>query len=539
MMPLLAQFFAASLAIAAASASASTYQLDRDRTISSKKGTGRSTGSSKIILAQYEDLYLSGGAGVAAAPLLVIRSGGPGQHSTAAARLPLLPAITVNRLTFSYRYDTGYGSDKPQVSSNFSVRIAGQTAYSSPHYSDYRYGHNRSNYSLPVSVDVQGLDIVTPSSAISRLEFHFDNNDRNMQLLLPLELTVHCTGEVVNGSCMPPPPPKPFQVFMKGENVTGFNPTGDTRNYQCFRIPQLLALPSGRILAFAEGRADGCKPDVNRNRPIVVRGSSDEGKTWGPISIAGPATAHVGTNYPGAFLRDEKTVALRYELINGSVFETTSKDEGRTWSSPVEASQPPGGKVRCGSGWPKMIGSDVVMACAGGTARSSDGGRTWKLSTRTIKNMGVGEAMVAADGRTPNSLTMMIRGGHGWYSHAVATSDDGGDTWSNATILPIVGTTNEGSVGRDARAPPGKVYLGATYGRNGLYLGRGNMTVFALDTAAAEPKPTAVQNVWPDAAGYSDFAQVRRHGKPGPLLLLFEAGGTVYDYGIKIAPVKP
>ena len=215
-------------------------------------------------------------------------------------------------------------------------------------------------------------------------------------------------------------------------------------------------------------------------------------------------------------------------------------DLWHTWGSPVEASQPPGGKVQCGSTWPKMIGSDVVIPCAAGTARSSDGGRTWKLSSRTIKNMGVGEAMVAADGRTPNSLTIMIRGGGGWYSHAVAKSDDGGDTWSNATILPIVGTTNEGSVGRDVRAPPGKVYLGATYGRNGLYLGRGNMTVFTLDTTAAKPEPAAVQNVWPDAAGYSDFAQVRRRdGNSGPLLLLFEAGGTVYDYGIKIAPVAP
>ena len=86
----------------------------------------------------------------------------------------------------------------------------------------------------------------------------------------------------------------PVEVFMKGDNVTG-----DARFYYCFRIPSLLVLPSGTLLAFAEGRADGCRPDVNVNRPIVVRASRDEGKTWGPIGIAGPPLPSVGTNYPG------------------------------------------------------------------------------------------------------------------------------------------------------------------------------------------------------------------------------------------------
>ena len=39
---------------------------------------------------------------------------------------------------------------------------------------------------------------------------------------------------------------------MKGENITGWNPANDRRSYYCFRIPQLLALPTGTILAFAE-----------------------------------------------------------------------------------------------------------------------------------------------------------------------------------------------------------------------------------------------------------------------------------------------
>ena len=319
---------------------------------------------------------------------------------------------------------------------------------------------------------------------------------------------------------------------MKGDNVTG-----DGRFYYCFRIPQLLSLPSGTVLAFAEGRADGCRPDVKENRPIVVRASRDEGKTWGPIRIAGPLLPETGTNYPGAFIRDNSTVVLRYSLSNGSVFQVLSTDEGTTWSTPVEASQPSG--VKCGSAWPKLLGNNVVLACAGGSALSADGGRTWKVSSTNISldaNVtSLGESMVSPDGRSASSLSMFIRAGshNGYLTHAIAQSDDAGDTWGAARLLPVVGATCEGSIGRDASAPPGEVLLATISGHVPFRLGRGNMSVWTLDTKAVGANPVSRLDVWPDAAGYSDFAQA----KSGQMLLLFEGGGTVYDYGIKIAPV--
>ena len=324
----------------------------------------------------------------------------------------------------------------------------------------------------------------------------------------------------------------PVEVFMKGDNVTG-----DSRFFYCFRIPQLLALPSGTLLAFAEGRADGCKPDVRGNRPIVVRSSRNEGTTWGDIRIAGPALPSLGTNYPGAFARADGTVVLRYQVSNGSVFSTESRDEGSTWSPPVEASQPPG--MRCGSMWPAALGASVVLPCGGNaSARSDDGGRTWTASSTAVSldpNVtGLGEVQLSADGRSPTSLSMFIRASShdGWLNHAIAQSDDGGDTWSAARLLPMVGATCEGSIGRDRRSPPGEVLLATIAGHFPGYLGRGNMSVWSLDTAAGAD-PVSKLDVWPQAAGYSDFAQARS----GAMLLLYEAGGTVYDYGIKISPV--
>jgi hypothetical protein len=491
-------------------------------------------GTATFVIAVMTDLVPGGATSVTTAGCppgsVSLRSGGHHSTATATVAATLSPGITVTSVSFAYRYTTGYSGP---VGANFSLLVGGASVYASPLLTMYPYTKT-GNYSPAQPVAARNLAIKVARGA-ERLLFRFQNNDRNLQLLLPMTITVACSGGL-NGSCTPPTPPKPTQVFAGGENVSGFNPTGDSRAYQCFRIPQLLALPSGKVLAFAEGRADGCKPDVHTGRPIVVRSSGDGGKTWGPIGIAGPALAHSGTNYPGAFVRDSKTVALRYETGHG-VLETTSTSEGATWSSPTNASQP-AGNTTCGSMWPKMIGSAVVMPCGAGTAKSTDGGKTWLLSTGTVSNRkSVGEAMVAPDGRTAKSLTMMIRGGEPPYNHAVARSEDLGDTWSNASTLPLVGTTNEGSVGRDVRAPAGKVFLGATYGRNGFYLGRGNMTVFALDTTAAVPKAVAVQNMWAYAAGYSDFAQAWRDGKPGPLLMLFEAGITHYDQGIKLAVV--
>ena len=130
---------------------------------------------------------------------------------------------------------------------------------------------------------------------------------------------------------------------------------------------------------------------------------------------------------------------------------------------------------------------------------------------------------------------MMIRASStdGRYMHAIAHSADAGDTWGNASAVFVAGPTCQGSIGRDSAAPPGHVVLSAPAGSR-AYLGRGDMVAYHLDESAPGAGGlTKKMTVWPQAAGYSDFAQLAS----GPLLLLFEAGGNVYDEGIKISPL--
>ena len=167
--------------------------------------TAAETHSHSFVVAGAADLKLTGGSSVASAPLASIRSCNPGQHSVAALLEPLSPGTTVQSIDFAYRYDTGYGAAGSGTGTNFSLRVAGVSLYSSPHLRDYAYDNNRSNYSQPIAVH-STAPVVVPTTGLTQLEFHFDCNDRNVQLLLPLVINVTCAGGASGGSCAAPKP---------------------------------------------------------------------------------------------------------------------------------------------------------------------------------------------------------------------------------------------------------------------------------------------------------------------------------------------
>ena len=153
---------------------------------------------------------VGGGAAVTSNPLLVLRSGGPNTTSTATLSALLRPGVTLDGLSFSYRFETGYGEGAGVgCGAQFNVTAAGKTAFASPMMSGYPYANKKdpSLYSPRVPVEANDLGVqVTPSN--QEVFFTFHNLCRNVQLLLPIAINISCTG----GPCLaaPPPPPPPL-----------------------------------------------------------------------------------------------------------------------------------------------------------------------------------------------------------------------------------------------------------------------------------------------------------------------------------------
>ena len=59
------------------------------------------------------------------------------------------------------------------------------------------------------------------------------------------------------------------------------------------------------------------------------------------------------------------------------------------------------------------------------------------------------------------------------------------------------------------------------------------MSLWTLDTTTPDAQPVSRLLVWGGAAGYSDFAVT----KNGTVMLLYEAGNHIYNWGIKISPI--
>ena len=126
---------------------------------------------------------------------------------------------------------------------------------------------------------------------------------------------------------------------------------GEYRN-KGYRIPAIVTTDKGTLIVACDARVSTNK-DLPNNIDIAVRRSTDNGKTWSSMKIV--------IDYPGKegvcdpcilFDRDTKTVWIfvlygpeRIGLFasqvapkskRGRIIAVKSKDEGKTWSKPVD-----------------------------------------------------------------------------------------------------------------------------------------------------------------------------------------------------------
>lgn len=123
-----------------------------------------------------------------------------------------------------------------------------------------------------------------------------------------------------------------------------------TDGYKSFRIPAIVSLPDGKLLAFAEGRVNhaGDFGDIN----LVLKTSTDNGKSWSPLQVVVDYDSlQAGNPAPVVDLTDPQypkgRIFLFYNTGNNhegevrkgkglrEVWYITSTDGGATWSAPV------------------------------------------------------------------------------------------------------------------------------------------------------------------------------------------------------------
>ncbi|WP_128803249.1 MULTISPECIES: sialidase family protein [unclassified Streptomyces] len=121
--------------------------------------------------------------------------------------------------------------------------------------------------------------------------------------------------------------------------------------YASYRIPAVVTTAEGTLLAFCEGRVDSASDHGRID--IVLRRSTDGGRTWGPLTVAASNGTDLAGN-PAPVALDTGRVLLVHVrssaaasedlIVRGRVTDADgrrvwvrhSDDEGVTWSAPKE-----------------------------------------------------------------------------------------------------------------------------------------------------------------------------------------------------------
>ena len=257
--------------------------------------------------------------------------------------------------------------------------------------------------------------------------------------------------------------PEFTDVFVSGQD-----------GYHTYRIPAIIVTTNGTLLAFCEGRKNsrGDSGDID----LLVKRSMDGGKTWSPPQLIwSDSTNTCGNPAPVVDqatgivwllltwnLGVDKEDQIHYQKARDTrrVFITHSADDGRTWSLPNEitssvkkpewgwyATGPVNGiQLTRGAHRGRLVipanHSSLTTATQSVTRShiilSDDHGRTWQIGGLEDEMTNESTIVELSDG----SLLHNMRSYHKKSRRAVATSKDGGMTWSpveldEALIEPV------------------------------------------------------------------------------------------------------
>lgn len=239
--------------------------------------------------------------------------------------------------------------------------------------------------------------------------------------------------------------------------------TSGTQGYHTYRIPALVVTAKGKLLAFVEGRRNGRGDSGDID--VLVRRSVDGGITWGPMILVADDGANTIGNPCPVLDRESDTVWLpltgnfgedrQAEIIASTsrgpreVYLCRSEDEGASWSPPRRISEQarapnwtwyatgPGNGIQLRSGRfvvpcdHAVAGSETMFSHV---LLSDDGGSNWRIGGTVGPDTDECQVVELADG----TLLINMRSYAGKNRRAVARSTDGGLTWSDATLDPVL-----------------------------------------------------------------------------------------------------
>lgn len=259
-------------------------------------------------------------------------------------------------------------------------------------------------------------------------------------------------GEITYGTGTPIVP-QPQAKLVFGKNESGTYSTSNSR------IPTLLVLPNGTLLAFADRRYLGSgdiEGDDRTKVEVWCKRSEDNGDTWkDPVRIT-PQTSGLKTSYGDAGVVYDKTTGHILALVIGQnglwygtpedsshIWVVRSTDEGRTWEAPVDITHFIFGKD-CQDPVRKNWGAGFV-ASGNGTQLSSG---------RLIFSIAVRTTSVADEKKS------------GQMQNFALFSDDGGYTWQLSDNSPTAngqkgesGLTGYGDEAKITELSDGRLYM--------------------------------------------------------------------------------
>lgn len=331
-------------------------------------------------------------------------------------------------------------------------------------------------------------------------------------------------------------------VFVSGES-----------GYHTFRIPAIVTTNNGTLLAFCEGRR-GSRSDSG-DIDIVLKRSTDNGATWGDLQVVWddqtntsgnpcplvdretgriwlPMTWNHGTDHESKIMTGESSSPRR-------VFITSSNDDGLTWSNPTEISDTtradhwrwyatgPGNGIQLERG--PNRGRLVVPANHSDHDHgeevhpyrthvfySDDHGKTWQLGGVLDPATNESTIVELEDGSILDNMRSYL----GKNRRAIATSSDGGETWSatklDDTLIEPVCQANmiRANFSDPETRTPGRILFS-----NPASTKRERMTVrMSLDDGATWPHSKII---YPGSSAYSCMTML----PDGDVGLLFERDG--------------